>query len=175
LTELNLSNNQLTTLPPGIGRLTALTDLYLSRNQLTSLPPEIGQFTALKALFLSRNQPTSLPPEIGRLTVLMGLFFSGNQLTSLPPETGQLTALTELFLHGNSALAIPDSVLGPTLIEVYGPEKPAARAQDILSFYFAQRQGAAAGTLRPVNEIKVMLVGRGGEDESSAVLHGRTP
>jgi hypothetical protein len=26
-----------------------------------------------------------------------------------------------------------------------------------------------------VNEIKVMLVGRGGEDESSAVLYGRTP
>ena len=53
-------------------------------------------------------------------------------------------------------------------MEVYGSEKkPAARPQDILSFYFAQRQGAAAGTLRPVNEIKVMLVGRGGAGKTS--------
>jgi internalin A len=35
-----------------------------------------------------------------------------------------------------------------------------------LSFYFAQRQ-EAAGTLRPVNEIKVMLVGRGGAGKTS--------
>ena len=45
-----LSGNQLTTLPPEIGQLTALTRLNLFDNQLTTLPPEIGQLTALTEL-----------------------------------------------------------------------------------------------------------------------------
>jgi Leucine-rich repeat (LRR) protein len=36
-TELDLSVNQLTSLPPEIEKLTNLTSLYLSRNQLTHL------------------------------------------------------------------------------------------------------------------------------------------
>jgi len=41
LEKLNLSCNQLTTLPPEIGLLTQLQNLHLSYNQLTTLPPEI--------------------------------------------------------------------------------------------------------------------------------------
>ena len=37
-TKLNLSDNQLTSLPPEITNLTNLTNLDLSGNQLTSLP-----------------------------------------------------------------------------------------------------------------------------------------
>ena len=89
-------------------------------------------------------------------------------LSHLPPEIGQLTALTQLDLHGNPALAIPESVLGPTVIETIGSDKKnAARPQDILNFYFTQREGAAQGTLRAVNEVKLMLVGRGGAGKTS--------
>ena len=168
LTVLGLNNNQLTTLPPEIGQLTALSGLYLGSNRLTTLPPEIGQLTALTRLGLAKNRLATLPPEIGQLTALTGLDLANNRLTTLPPEIGQLTALTELFLHGNPGLAIPDSILGPTQFEVHGDDKKAAaRPQDILNFYFAQRQGQAAGTLRAVNEIKVMLVGRGGAGKTS--------
>jgi internalin A len=168
LTDLVLFNNQLSSLPPEIGQLTALTDLVLFNNQLSSLPPEIGQLTALTELVLFSNQLSSLPPEIGQLTALTRLDLHSNQLSSLPPEIGQLTALTELYLHDNLALAIPESILGPTFGEIYGPDrKTAARPQDILNFYFAQRQGAAAGTLRAVNEVKLMLVGRGGAGKTS--------
>ena len=56
--------------PAEIGRLSALRELNLSDNQLTSLPAEIGQLTSLEELNLSGNQLTSVPAEIGQLTSL---------------------------------------------------------------------------------------------------------
>lgn len=89
-------------------------------------------------------------------------------LTSVPPEIGSLTALTELYLHDNTALGIPDSVLGPTFDEVHlGTTNTTARPRDILNFYFARIQAEAAGTARPIHEIKAMLVGRGGAGKTS--------
>ncbi len=168
LLRLHLDRNNLVILPPEIGELSDLRTLSISANQLCTLPAEMGRLSELRELDLSSNKLTELPPEIDQLGALVELDLSGNQLTALPPEIGQLTELTRLFLHGNPALAIPESILGPTREQVSGRDrKLAARPHDILNFYFAQKQGAAAGTLRPVNEIKVMLVGRGGAGKTS--------
>src|SRR5688572_14885448 len=43
--ELNLTQRNLSWLPPDIERLTRLARLVLAQNQLTELPPEIGQLT----------------------------------------------------------------------------------------------------------------------------------
>ena len=66
----DLSNRELTALPPQIAQLTSVWDLRLDGNQLTALPPEIAQLTNLDALTLGGNQLTALPPEIGQLTIL---------------------------------------------------------------------------------------------------------
>src|SRR3954470_10227999 len=68
--ELELSGLNLVSLPPEIGRLTALTALLLYDNRLAALPPEIGRLTALTTLYLHNNRLAALPPEIGRLTTL---------------------------------------------------------------------------------------------------------
>jgi hypothetical protein len=94
-TKLNLSENQLTALPPEIGRLTALQSLTLRGNQLTALPPKIVRLTALQYLDLRWNQLTALPPEIARLTALQYLDLCKNQLTALPVELGQLSSLRD--------------------------------------------------------------------------------
>ena len=122
---------------------------------------------ALTTCTLQRNQLEALPPEIGLLTALTTLRLHENQLTSLPAETESLTGLKALYLHGNAALGIPDSVLGPSYKDVYNANKSPARPQDILNFYFGRKQAEAAGTLKSIQEIKVMLVGRGGAGKTS--------
>ena len=84
LKELDLNNNELTSLSAEIGQLTSLESLYLSRNQLTSLPAEIGQLTSLTELHLSGNRLTTVPYEIGLITSLVRLDLTNNKLTSMP-------------------------------------------------------------------------------------------
>jgi internalin A len=155
---LDLNFNSLTILPPGIGELAALRILFLLGNHLTTVPPEIGKLRALANLWLSKNRLTTLPPEIGTLRRLTQLDLAHNELTGLPAELRNLKRLSILALHGNPGLGIPDSISSPDGVE---------RPQDILNFYFAQQQGAATGTLQPLNEVKVMLVGDGGAGKTS--------
>jgi Leucine-rich repeat (LRR) protein len=107
LRRLFLDGNQLASLSPEIWQLRYLRELRLSNNHLTSLPPEIGQLTGLEQVGLYSNRLTSLPREIGQLTLLESLNLTGNQLTSLPVEIGQLTRLESLNLSSNHLLSLP--------------------------------------------------------------------
>ncbi len=114
LTHLNLSDNQLTSVPPEIVKLTNLTDINLSHNQLTSLPPEITKLTSLRKLRIHRNQLTSLPPEISELANLVTLGLTSNQLTSLPSEIIKLVNLTDLSLNINKLITLPKEIANLT-------------------------------------------------------------
>ena len=81
--ELDLRNNELTSLPAEIGQLHSLEVLYLEFNELTSLPAEIGQLHSLRRLFLRDNQLTNLPEEIGQLHSLSWLDLTGNPIQDL--------------------------------------------------------------------------------------------
>ncbi len=164
---LFIAANQLSTLPPEIGQLSAIEVLRLSNNQLTNLPPQVGKLYALTSLYLSSNQLSTLPPEIGQLSALTNLVLSFNQLRNLPPEIKKLSALSELFLHHNPRLALPPSVLGPEVqdSEGYNGTLTPARPADILDYYF-NSLGAEGRALR---EVKVIFVGRGEVGKSSMV------
>jgi len=125
---LNLSGNQLTSIPPEFGKLPRLVHLHLSGNQLTTLPPEIGNLPILAALHLENNQLTTLPPEIGNLTALEELNLSGNQLTTLPPEITQIKPIYSyenakfkpiyLYFDENRLCNLPDTIID--WIDSYG-------------------------------------------------------
>lgn len=164
--SLDLSGIGLTTLPLEIGQLSSLVELSLSDNKLSMLPPEIGRFNALRALYLHNNQLSTLPPEIGQLRALTELHLDGNQLSTLPREICQLSLLEKLFLHGNLWLGLPEKVVGPTWEEINTRNnlKP-TNPKEILDYYFSQRSTEA----RPLNEVKMMLVGRGAAGKTSLV------
>jgi internalin A len=175
LQSLDLSHNGLTALPESLGQLTQLQSLNLGNNRLTPLPEWLGRLTQLQSLDLSNNELTTLPESLGQLTRLRSLNLSGNQLTALPESLLQVKSLQVLFLHGNKALHLPPEVLGSSylsvsfhrvvikLAHVSGRPMPSnkevslAAPSDILEYYFRTRRGR-----RPLNEAKLILVGRGG-------------
>jgi len=164
LTQLYLSSNQLEELPEAVGNLTALTQLYLSSNQLAELPEAVGNLTALTHLDLSSNKLTELPEAVGNLTALTWLNLSSNQLAELPDWIWELKGLEQLYLHDNPRLGLASEVLGPTWEEVINEKRKAAPPGAILRAYFALKRGS-----RPLNEVKLVLIGRGNVGKSSLV------
>ena len=107
---LDLSQNQLTELPPEICKLISLKTLDLGGNQLTTLPPEIGQLRRLQKVNLSENSLIEIPPEVGELVSLLSLDLRGNQLTALPPEISKLRRIQRLDIRGNHLSQLPHEV-----------------------------------------------------------------
>ena len=159
LRVLYLGANHLTTLPPEIGQLKSLEYLAVDYNRLSHLPASIGQLIQLQQLYLSENQLATLPPTIGNLTSLKVLAVKENRLVSLPSELRLLRRLGHLSLAGNPKLELSPSVLG------WGEDFSRARVRSILDFYFKRK----AGRTRPLNEVKLILVGRGGAGKTSTV------
>jgi hypothetical protein len=130
---LDLSGNQLSTLPDDLPRLHKLRVIFCSDNPFTELPEVLGQcqqlsmvgFKAnriahvspkalpplLRWLILTDNALTHLPAEIGQCTEMQKLMLAGNQLRSLPPELAMCTRLELLRISANQLTEIPDWLL----------------------------------------------------------------
>ena len=111
LRELNLHDNQLSTLPAGLfGNLNALETLNLHDNQLSSLPTGLfDNLTNLTELSLHGNQLSTLPAGLfDNLTALGTLSLYDNQLSTLPAGLfDNLTALGTLSLYDNQLSSLP--------------------------------------------------------------------
>ncbi|MCY3660611.1 MAG: leucine-rich repeat domain-containing protein [Caldilineaceae bacterium] len=131
LTKLDLSGNQLTGLPPELGRL-RLDLLDLSDNQLTELPPQLGRLQPparfnfihgaqpILTLDLSGNQLTDLPPELGWISHRVHLDLSNNRLTNLPKALFRLDRLTRLNLSSNQLGTLPPEIGVLATLETLG-------------------------------------------------------
>ena len=156
LEELYLGKNQLISLPESLGQLGSLLELYLGDNQLRAVPESLGQLASLQLLSLCRNQLSAVPGSLAQLGSLRELNLSDNQLSSLPQSFRTMNDLKTLFLHGNPGLFLSAELLGPSEAEVYDEKMARADPQSILDYYFGIMAGA-----RPLNEVKLLLVGRG--------------
>ncbi|UWH30013.1 leucine-rich repeat-containing serine/threonine-protein kinase [Aeromonas veronii] len=106
--------------------------LDLTGNQLSSLPDELAGFGKLRIIFCSENRFTELPEVLGRCPALTMVGFKANQIATvsakalpaamrwliltdnaierLPDELGQCDALQKLMLAGNRLRELPASL-----------------------------------------------------------------
>lgn len=130
---LDLSNNQLTSLPDEIKQFKKLKIIFASNNLFETLPESLGQcenlemvgFKAnkikqvpagslpgkLRWLILTDNQLTSLPDALGERPSLQKLALAGNQLRQLPANLTQLTNLELVRISANQLTECPDQLL----------------------------------------------------------------
>ncbi|MEO5688954.1 MAG: leucine-rich repeat-containing protein kinase family protein [Burkholderiaceae bacterium] len=137
LEMLDLSGNQLRTLPDDLPRLHALRILFCSNNLFETLPAVLGQCTGLdiigfkanviehvpaeaipanlRWLILSDNRVAALPETLGACHRLQKLALAGNRLTALPAGLGRCDRLELIRLSANHfptlADALPDALL----------------------------------------------------------------
>ncbi|XP_034349390.1 platelet glycoprotein Ib alpha chain [Arvicanthis niloticus] len=119
LKTLDLSHNNLQSLPSLGQTLPALTSLTVSFNKLSSLSPgTLEGLSQLEFLYLQNNDLRSLPPGLlVSTTNLRKLDLSNNKLRELPPGLlDGLESLDTLYLQGNWLRTIPKGFFGTLLL-----------------------------------------------------------
>ena len=166
LQHLSVGGNRLTMLPNSLGQLVQLQQLYVWGNQLTMLPDSLEQLAQLQQLDVSRNQLTVLPDFLGSLASLQILDAAFNDLTALPDTLRYLT-LQELWIQENPRLGLERTLLGKYIesYERHPTDKHPTSPATILAAYFGARDKDG----RALNEIKLVLVGRGAAGKTSIV------
>ncbi|MBE0540888.1 MAG: TIR domain-containing protein [Verrucomicrobia bacterium] len=124
---------------------------------LANIPKSLFKLTQLQTLYLHHNRLTEIPDEISQLTELRELHLDGNQLRTLPDSIRKLTSLQRLFLHDNEDLGLPREVFRRS---DGSPTRPA----DIIDYCLRLHPGK-----RPLNEAKLILLGRGEVGKTSLV------
>jgi Leucine-rich repeat (LRR) protein len=132
ITNLNLDDNKISSIPTWLPELTNLKVLYLNNNdinnievltklphlevlhlnnnQINLIPDSIGNLAHLKRLFINDNYINWLPDTICNLPQLRVLLAAKNELTSIPLRIGQLRQLEVLNLFDNRITCIPESI-----------------------------------------------------------------
>ncbi|KAE9444794.1 hypothetical protein C3L33_23308, partial [Rhododendron williamsianum] len=109
LETLDLSGNNLPTLPDSICDLTCLKRLTLEGCNLSHLPSEIGRLVTLEALSLQGNSLLTLSDSLCNLTRLKALNLNNCNATHLPSGIGMLSSLTNLHLESINVCSLPNS------------------------------------------------------------------
>ena len=106
LETLDLSNNQLSSLPKDISRLHKLKVAFFSDCNFTTFPAELAQCRSLEMIAFKNNHMTMIPPH-SFPRKLRWLILTNNRITSLPSTIGQCHRLQKCMLAGNSLESLP--------------------------------------------------------------------
>jgi len=112
---LDLSNNQLTAIPPALDDMHGLTRLFLQRNRIR-LTPETTQIlsrrTTLRAMNLAQN-PLGMAPDFTQITDMRSLNLNSIDIETWPVGLGTQPLLDVIDLRNNRITTIPESVTAP--------------------------------------------------------------
>lgn len=109
LEELDLSFNQLSSLPPDFGRFKKLRIFFASENQFTTLPDVLGDCQNLDIVGFKSNHIKDVPGSALNKN-LRWLILTNNEISSLPEEIGNCGRMQKLMLAGNNLTSLPESL-----------------------------------------------------------------
>ena len=120
LKVLNLSRNQLKSLPEHLFNCLQLVELDLSFNRISRLSRSIGKMINLKKLSLSNNCLGEIPQDIGQCSRLEVLNLSNNCIYTIPAEFSYLESVKTVLLEGNPLYPVVQSgfTIFPSLREL---------------------------------------------------------
>jgi small GTP-binding protein len=179
LTKLHIYDNQLSDIS-ALKELTNLTELYLYKNQISVISP-LKELQNLKSLSIGENQISDIS-VLKELTNLNHLILDDNQISNISPLK-RLTNLTYLNLNHNKLSRLPREILDldMEILWEYGdywhgivlegnplehpPVEIVKKGKEAIKAWFASMEGEK----KPLNEVKVLLVGDGGAGKTSLV------
>lgn len=100
---MNLSRNQLRSLPDSICLLSCLRRLYVDSNNLetSGLPENLGKLPALEIFSASDNKLETIPDSFTKCLTLKKLILINNRLRSLPKGIQYLPKIELIETRGN--------------------------------------------------------------------------
>ncbi|CAA6811665.1 MAG: serine/threonine protein kinase [uncultured Sulfurovum sp.] len=109
LEVLDMTNNNLSSLPSDFTKLKNLKILFLSNNQFQEFPAVLANCSKLSMIGFRNNQIHYLPENALPLGTRW-LILTDNNLTKLPDSIGNLFYLQKMMLSGNELRSLPTSL-----------------------------------------------------------------
>ncbi|XP_071510379.1 leucine-rich repeat-containing protein 58-like [Diadema antillarum] len=116
---IDVSRNQISTIPAGINNFVSIIELDISANRITRLPDELLQLPNLKTLTCKNNllNSDSLPKDLSTFPALQTLNLSGNLFLNFPVQLTEISTLRVLHMGGNRIQDIPSQIERLTRLE----------------------------------------------------------
>ncbi len=118
--SLNLSKNQLSTLPKSFAEMKQARYLIFYENKFEAIPEVLACFNDLKHLDFYKNKITEIPDFIGDMDNLQQLFLSFNKIEEIPDTLRNLKRLKYFYIHHNELHFIPEWITEMDSIERFG-------------------------------------------------------
>ena len=114
---LDLSHNQLSSLPKELEKLTKLKIIFASNNCFETLPEVLGECENLEMIGFKANQIKYVPAS-ALPAKLRWLVLTDNSIKTLPDELGERPRLQKLALAGNKLTKLPQTMAKLTNLEL---------------------------------------------------------
>ncbi|KAF4322181.1 hypothetical protein BBO99_00002079 [Phytophthora kernoviae] len=136
VTILDMRDNKLQGLPANLACLYRLKTLDVANNDLTDLPPGLGYLKHLNHFIVDGVLPADLVSQ-GQFNfgeTLLHLNLSSNQFRVLPAEIGELKLLKTLTVESNELQSLHPSIAGLPHLELLRLQKNQLSAESISEF-----------------------------------------